>query len=148
MQSNTPTGPDFISAEDLVKLIQTDRPDDAKVDIQFMVNNIPYLKVKQLFNVRLLKQNPNKGIVRDGTLYARIMNDYDKQIVLKALQDVYNERTGILVNPKTYGVNRITTAIDEEKGHTTGRPQLNPESKTEVGERLSDNNEQQILQGV
>lgn len=152
MQTNIPTGPDFISAEELVKLIQLDKPDDAKVDIQFMVNNIPYLRVNQLFNVRLLKTTPEGKVERDGTLYARIMNDYDKAIVLKALQDVYNSRTGILVNPAELGINKVTTAIDEEKGKTTAQPQINKESSIVVGEKLGNSlnevNEQKVLRGV
>lgn len=152
MQTNIPTGPDFISAEELVKLIQSDKPDDAKVDIQFMVNNMPYLRVNQLFNVRLLKTTPEGKVVRDGTLYARIMNPYDKEIVLQALRTVYQERTGILVNPAELGINKVTTAIDEEKGKTTAQPQFNPESSVTTGEKLggtlNEINDQKVLQGV
>lgn len=148
MQPNMPQGNDFITVEEAIKLIQSDTREDAKVDLQFMVNNIPYLKPKQLFNIRLLKTTEDGKVVRNGTLYVRIMSKYDKEVMLRALQDAYNARTGILVDPDSYGLNRVSTTIDEEKGKTTAQPRGNTESKIGFRDQIGDNNEQQVLQGV
>lgn len=148
MEHSSGMMPGFITVERAIELIKEDTRENAVVDLQFLVNNIPYMKVKQNYNIRLLKTTADGKVVRNGTVYVTIMNDYDKQVLLRAITDAYNERTGVLVNPLTYGLNRVTTTIDQEVGQTTGRPRPNEESTIKAGEQIQSTPQQVIQQGV
>lgn len=148
MQEDTGLRPGFVTVQRAVELIQEDTADNAVVDLQFLVNNIPYMKVKQNYTIRLLKTTPEKKVERNGSVYVTLMNEYEKQILLKAIQDAYVERTGILVDPATYGLNRVTTMIDQEAGNTTGVPRANPQSDIKLKDPIADNAQQQVVQGA
>lgn len=148
MERNSGLMPGFITVERAIELIKEDSRDKAVVDLQFLVNNIPYMKVKQNYNIRLLKTDDKGKVVRNGTVYVTILNEYDKQILLRAITDAYNERTGIMVNPATYGLNRVTTTVDQEAGHTTAIPRPNNESTVKPGEQIQSSPQQVIQQGV
>lgn len=148
MKNDSTLMPGFITVERAIELIKEDTREKARVDLQFLVNNIPYMKVKQNYNIRLLKTEEDGRVVRDGTVYVTLYNEYDRQILLRAITDAYNARTGVLVKPDTYGVNHITTVVDEEAQQMTGRPQINATSQIEFGERIESFPEQIIQQGV
>lgn len=148
MQNDTTLQPGFVTVQRAIELIQEDTRENAVVDLQFLVNNIPYMKVKQNFNIRLLKTTSDKKVVRNGSVMVTLMNEYDRQILLRAIQDAYNTRTGILVDPATYGLNRVTTTIDQELGNSTGVPRPNTESNTKLNDPIADNTAQQVMQGV
>lgn len=148
MQDNNSLRPGFISVQKAIELIQEDTREKAAVDLKFLINNIPYMKVKQNYNIRLLKTAKDGKVERNGSVYVTLMTEYDKQILLKAIQDAYNERTGILVDPAAYGLNRVTTTIDQEAGNTTGVPRANNESDIKLKDPIADNTQQQVMQGV
>lgn len=159
MQNNPQSRPGFIPVEEAIALIKKDRRDDAVVDLQFLVNNLPYLRAKHVYNIRLLKtiideKTKIPKVVRNGSVYVSLANDYDVQILARAITEAFQERTNIQVNFDEPGVNKITTAIDEEKNIVdptlrVANPALrnNTESKTQVGTDISQPYEQ-VLNGV
>lgn len=147
MQESNNLNPGFITVEDAVRLIREDKADDARVDLQFLTNNIPYLKVKQTFNIRLMKTLPDGRAVRAGSRYVTVGTGYDKEVLKKTILDAFAARTGVALNPDTYGINRITTSIDQESQNMAGMPRVNTESTTKFNEDISKSYEQ-VLQGV
>lgn len=147
MDNSTRLSPGFIPVEKAIELIKADTRDNAVVDLQFLVNNIPFSKVGRSYNIRLLKTVDGK-VIRDGTVYVMLATEYDRQILLKAITDAYNARTGILVNPAATGVNKITTMIDEEKQQSIAAPRVNTESEIKEGDYFTGQSEQVVKQGV
>lgn len=115
--------PGFITIDDAIRLIKEDKRDDAKVDLQFLVNNLPYLKAKHIYNIRKLKTVDGK-VVRDGTLYVTIHSEYDRQILLKAIQEAYTERTKIQFNADEPEVSYVSTIVDQEASRMMGTPTI------------------------
>lgn len=146
MQPNNNLMPGFITVEDAIALIKKDKRDDATVDLQFLANNIPYMKVKQNYNIRLMK-TVNGRAVRNGSVYVTLYTEYDRQILLKAIQDAFEERTKLKLDVENIGLSRVTTMVDEEKGASDGRPRTNAESTVKAGDDISKSYEQ-VLQGV
>lgn len=138
--------PGFVTVEDAIAIIKKDTRKNATVDLRFLVNNIPYLKVKQNYNIRLMKTE-NGVHKRDGEVYVTIHTEYDKQILLKAIADKYQESTGIKLDDGAIGVNKVTSVIDQESQQMTGRPVVNPSSTTKLGEDISTPHTE-TLQGV
>lgn len=146
MQPNNNLMPGFITVEDAIALIKKDKRDDATVDLQFLANNIPYMKVKQNYNIRLMK-TVNGRAVRNGSVYVTLYTEYDRQILLKAIQDAFEERTKLKLDVENIGLSRVTTMVDEEKGVSDGRPRTNADSTVKAGDDISKSYEQ-VLQGV
>lgn len=138
--------PGFVTVEDAIAIIKKDTRKNATVDLRFLVNNIPYLKVKQNYNIRLMKTE-NGVHKRDGEVYVTIHTEYDKQILLKAIADKYQESTGIKLDDGAIGINKVTSVIDQESQQMTGRPVVNPSSTTKLGEDISTPHTE-TLQGV
>lgn len=154
MQNNQPLPAGFIPLEEAIALIKADKRDDATVDLQFLVNNVPFLKKKGTYNIRLLKTVKDEATgqnktVRNGTVYVFLPTEYDVQVLYRAIKEAYEERTKIALADdveEALGVNRLTTAIDEEKGMGE-RVRVNTESRTKKGADISKSYEQ-VLQGV
>lgn len=146
MQPTNNLMPGFITVEDAVALIKKDKRDDATVDLQFLANNIPYMKVKQNYNIRLMKTVDGRA-VRNGSLYVTLYTEYDRQILLKAIQDAFEERTKIKLDIENIGINRVTSMIDEEQSITDARVRGNMGSTIKPGDDISQSYEQ-VLQGV
>lgn len=151
MQNGQSLPPGFIPVEDAIALIQKDKREDAVVDLQFLVNNLPYLMKKHRYNIRLLKtvkdeKTGQRKTVRNGTVYVFLDTEYDVQILYKAIKEAYEERTKISLAEDVAGVNRVTSMIDEEKGMSE-RIRVNQDSETPVGTDISKPYEQ-VLQGV
>lgn len=143
MQPNSQTlPPHFVTVEEAIRLIKADKRDDAKVDLQFLVNNIPYMKVKQNYNIRLMK-TVNGRAIRDGSVYVTIYTEYEKQILLHAIQEAYTDRTGIKFNEGEEGVNHVSTVVDQEQSRMDARP-ITTETGTAAGENISKPYEQVI----
>lgn len=129
----------FITVEEAIELIKQDTRDKAVVDLQFLTNNIPFLKVKQNYNIRLLKTLDDGRVVYNGERYVTIMSNYEKEILKKAILDAFAVSTGKQLDADNYGINRITTVVEGE-GQTVqnvGRPQVNTTSTVKVGDDIS-----------
>ena len=152
MQNNQPLPSGFITVEDAIALIQKDRRDDATVDLQFLVNNIPYLQTKRTYGIRLMKtvedeKTKRRKAVRAGTSYVTLQTDYDKQVLLRAITDAYKERTNIALSEDSFGVNHVTTMIDQETGTTSGQPRVTTAQLTKAGDDISRPYEKVINEG-
>lgn len=146
MQQNNTLPPGFVTVEDAIKLIQSDKRADAKVDLQFLVRNIPYLETKHNFNIRKLKTLPSGQVVRDGSVYVQIFTEYERQILLKAIQDAYTERTNIKFNPDEVGVNYVSSVVDQETNQMTAIPQAGATPVLKPNETIQENRSQ-VIQG-
>lgn len=151
MQNNQPLPPGFIPVEDAIAIIKADKRDDATVDLQFLVNNLPYLKAKHRYNIRLLKtvkdeKTGQPKVVRNGTTYVFLPTEYDVQILYRAIAEAYEDRTKIKLAEGDAGVNHLTTMIDEENG-LSERIRTNMNADTKYGSDISKPYEQ-VLQGV
>lgn len=146
MQPNTKLSPGFITVEEAVALIKKDRRDDATVDLQFLANNIPYMQVKHNYNIRLMKTENGRAI-RNGSVYVTLFTEYDRQILLKAIQDAFEERTKLKLDVENIGINKVTSMIDEENHISDARVRPNAESQIKAGDDIS-NPYEQVLQGV
>lgn len=147
MQPTTQYAPGFIPVEEAIALINKDTRDNATVDLQFLTNNIPYLKVNHNYNIRLLKTvAPNKHEYA-GERFVTIRSKYEMEVLKKAILDKFAEATGQKLNADTYGINKITTTIDQETEHSTGQPRVDTTSKTSFGQDISKPYEE-VLQGV
>lgn len=152
MQPTTNLMPGFVTIETAIALIKKDKREEATVDLQFLANNIPYMKVKQVYNIRLMKTITDKKTgqrkaVRNGSVYVTIATEYDRQILLKAISDAFEERTKIQLNVDNLGLNRVTSMVDEEAEMTDARPRGNYNSTIKAGDDISKPYEQ-VLQGV
>lgn len=153
MQNNQPLPPGFIPVEDAIALIRADKREDATVDLQFLVNNLPYLQTKHNYNIRRLKtvtdeKTGQRGTVRAGTSYVHIATDYDREILRRAIQEAFEARTSIKLREDATGVNKVSTMLDYESGNTMGKPRLDTSS---VGAKEGDDISrpyEQVLNGV
>lgn len=137
--------PHFVTIEDAIKLIQSDKRNDAKVDLQFLVNNIPHLEPKHTYNIRKLKTVDGK-VIRDGAVYVTVETEYDRQILLKAIQDAYTERTNIKFNPDGLGVNYVSSVVDQEANQMSAQPRAGAAPVLQQNEVIKENVDQ-VLQG-
>lgn len=142
--NNLPPG--FIPVEDAIALIKRDTIEQPTVDLQFLANNIPYMKAKQTYNIRLMKADSNGRAVRNGSVYVILQTEYDRQILLKAIQDAFETRTKIKLNVENIGLKQVTTMVDEAKGGQA-LPRYNGGSEVKAGTDIS-KPYAQTLQGV
>lgn len=143
--ANRQLNPGFVTIEDAIKLIQSDRRDDAKVDLQFLVNNIPYMRVKGVYNIRKLKTTNGK-VERDGEVFVMLYTQYDLEILKRAIQDAYSQRTGIQFNNDAVGVNYVSSVVDQEKNLMSGRPQQTTDAVLQPNEIIKEGINQ-VIQG-
>lgn len=133
MQNNTlPNG--FITVTDAIALINSDTRSDAKVDIQRMLNNLPYLKVGGNFTIFKLKHKDGR-VVDDGVTYVQIVNDFDRVSLAKAIQDHYTQLSGQMIDPTAIGIRSMTTTVDDDDAQS-GRVRKNKAPMTKTGDSL------------
>lgn len=111
-KSNLPNG--FIELADAIKLIESDKRSDAKVDTNFLLQNLPYLRVDGNYNIKKLKHE-NGRVVEDGEVYVMIRSEYEKAMLEHAITEHYRNVTGVTVEPEKIGLRSVTTAVDDEK---------------------------------
>lgn len=133
MQNNSlPRG--FISVTDAVELINSDTRSDAKVDIQRMLNNLPYLKVSGNFTIFKLKHKDGR-VVEDGVTYVQIASEYDRVIIEKAITDHYAQLSGQRIDPTAIGIRSMSATVDDDDAQS-GRVRANKKPMTKVGDNL------------
>lgn len=128
--TNLPHG--FISVEEAVKLIESDTRKEPVVDVLFMVNNLPYLRVNGNFNIKLLTRKDGK-IVDNGSKFVQIENDFQRVTLEHALTEHYKQATGKEIDPEQIGLSSVTSAYDDNGGSTV-RPRLNDKPMTKFGD--------------
>lgn len=128
--TNLPHG--FVSVEEAIKLIESDTRKEPVVDVLFMVNNLPYLRVNGNFNIKLLTKKDGK-IVDNGSRFVQIESDFQRITLEHALTEHYKQATGKEIDPGQIGLSSITAAYDDNGGSTV-QPRLNDKPMTKFGD--------------
>lgn len=136
MDNNLPTG--FISVEEAIKLIESDTRSDAKVDPDFLLRNLPFLRVDGNYTIR--KKKHEKGrVVDDGNTRCHIFNDYQRSMLEHAIVEHYKQASGRDIDPETIGIRKLSTEVDDEN-NPQGRIISNRKSSTKVGDNMMSGN--------
>lgn len=110
-----PTLPkDFMSIADAVALINSDTRSDAKVDTKWLVNHIDWIEEKHNFRIPLMKTTADKKVVRTGSKYVEIRDEYDKVTLKRAIRDHYRDMVGHEYEKPT--VKAVSSVADDEVG--------------------------------
>ena len=110
-----PTLPkDFMSIADAVALINSDTRSDAKVDTKWLVNHIDWIEEKHNFRIPLMKTTADKKVVRTGSKYVEIGDEYDKVTLKRAIRDHYRDMVGHEYEKPT--VKAVSSVADDEVG--------------------------------
>ena len=113
MQNNDlPVG--CISVDEAIKLINSDTRTDAKVDTEFLLRNLPYLRPDGTYTIKKLRTE-NGRLIEDGNTTAIVRTEYEKTILEHAIVEHYKKMTTRQdFDPDTIGLRSITTTVDEE----------------------------------
>lgn len=131
MQEQLPVG--FISVDDAIKLINSDTRSDAKVDTQFLLNNLPFLREDTNYNIKKLKTIKTPAGPRhekNGCVFVHISNEYEKAILEHAIVEHYKEMSRTNIDPRQIGVHKVTTEVGTNNGYS-GQPRDNSDTTLE-----------------
>lgn len=122
-----PTG--FISFEEAIKLIQSDSKETPKVNVSFLVSNIPWIEAKHNFTIPLIKRGDDGKIVQYGHTFVQIANDYEATTLEHTIREKYKELVGREYT-KDKETRSITTSITDADngGNFTGMPRINEDT--------------------
>lgn len=126
----------FITIQQAIELIESDTRRDPVVDTAFLLRNIPYLKLGQNYNIKLLTRDDDGRIVENGSKYVQILTERDLVNLREAIGDHYKLVTGRNVDTNSIGLRRMTTVSDDEK-NPAAKNIVNEESKIKFGDELS-----------
>lgn len=129
---NIPLG--FISVEEAIKLIESDTRTNAKVNVSFLLRNLPFLRVDGNYTIKKLKHEKGK-VVPDGEAFVHIDSDYHRAMLEHAIVEHYKQVTGREIDPESIGLRKLTTAVDDEE-NPTGHVIKNKKSKTKMGDAI------------
>lgn len=129
---NIPMG--FITVEEAIKLIESDTRSNAKVDISFLLRNLPFLRVDGNYTIKKLKHEKGK-VVPGGEAFVHIDSDYRRAMLEHAIVEHYKQSTGRDIDPESIGLKKLTTAVDDEE-NPAGRVIKNKKSKTKIGDSI------------
>lgn len=111
--NNLPNG--FVTIDEAIKLINEDKPTDAKVDIEFMVARLPFMRLNGTFNIRLMKTDPEKGAIYDGEKYVLFESEYQIAMLEHAIVEHYKKVSTNKNFDPTQVTRSLSTAIDDEE---------------------------------
>lgn len=144
MQNNNNLPNGFITAEEAIKLINSDTKENPVVDIDYMVAHTRWLETGKNFRIpkiRLLAPEERKRDVRGnihiiektGDVYVEVKSDYEREAIRKALNDKYYEMTNKeYAELKTRGV---STVADDAEGRNAVAPRANTPN-TKAGDAI------------
>lgn len=133
MNNELPIG--FISVEEAIKLIESDSRTNARVDAQFLLDNLPYLRVDGNYTIKKLKHVKGK-IEEDGEDTVHIFSEYQRAMLEHCIVEHWKQATGRDIDPEQIGIRKLTTAVDDEK-NPQGRIANNTESDIKLGDALN-----------
>ena len=138
MQDNgLPTG--CISVDAAIKLINSDTRSNAKVDIEFLLRNLPYLRPDGTYTIKKLRTENGK-LIPDGKTTAIVRTEYEKTILEHAIVEHYKKMTTRRdFDPDTLGLRSITTTVDEDK-NINARLMVNDKPLIKPGDDLGSGN--------
>ena len=139
MQPTLPKG--FLSVEDAVLLIHSDKRDDAKVDTKWLVSHIDWIEENHNFRIPLMKTTDKKDVVKIGSNYVEVRNAYEREMLKKAIRDHYRDMVGHDYAAPT--VKSVSTVADEEESGGNVQPRrrkpIAKEGATITGETQTTN---------
>lgn len=106
---------EFISIDDAIRLIDKDTRKDPVVDVDYMVNASPYIRVNGNFTIKLLTRAADGRIVENGVKFVQIASEWDKSRLKHAIFEHYKNATGKEIIEESIGLKSLTTTIDEDK---------------------------------
>ncbi len=136
----------FISVDEAVALINSDKRDDAKVDTQWLAGHIDWIEEAHNFRIPTvrfatkaeveaeMKAHPGRrptGLIRTGSKYVQILTSFEKELLKKTIRDHYRDTAGReFIKENTRGV---STVMDEETGGSE-RPRRSKKTIAKEGE--------------
>lgn len=146
--NNNPLPNGFISVDDAVALINSDKRDDAKVDTQWLAGHIDWIEEAHNFRIPIVRfatkaeidaqmkatpgRRPN-GLINLGSKYVQINTSFEKELLKKAIRDHYREMAGREYEQET--TRGISTVMDEETGGSE-RPRKTKRTIAKEGETI------------
>ena len=146
--NNNPLRTGFISVNDAVALINSDKRDDAKVDTQWLTGHIDWIEEAHNFRIPVVRfatkeeieaqrkahpgRRPN-GLINLGSKYVEITTSYEKELLKKTIRDHYREMAGREYAEET--TRGISTVMDEETGNSE-RPRRTKKTIAKEGETI------------
>lgn len=132
---------DFITFEETLKLIESDTRTNPVVDTRFLVNNIPYIREKGNYNIKLVKYDDSGKVVDAGHRYVYLKNEYQAVALKQAIVDHYEKvsKKHTKLNYDEIGVGSVTNTIDEDK-NPGGKAVVNDEPLTKFGDPTTGGN--------
>lgn len=146
--NNNPLPNGFISVNDAVALINSDKRDDAKVDTQWLAGHIDWIEEAHNFRIPIvrfatkeeieaaMKAHPGRrpnGLIRLGSKYVEIRTSFEKELLKKTIRDHYKEMAGREYAEST--TRGISTVMDEETGGSE-RPRRTKKTIAKEGETI------------
>lgn len=123
-----------ISTDDAIKLIEKHSAKKPLVDLEFLMNNIPYMNSAHNYTIKLM-QKDSKGNYYSGTHVAAVVRtDRELENLKYAIKEAHKKTTGRVVDPEKK-VQAITTQIDDKNG-TTEKARANTKSKAVYGAKI------------
>lgn len=145
-KSNYPVG--TISVDEAIKIIESDSKENMTVDVDRMINGLPYLREDDTFSLfrgHVEKDVPTvfgikkTAFVVDSVKPIWIRNGFDGEEDMvrlrRALMDHYKKLSGRDLNIEQIGIRKLETTADGEDGMKV-TPRENKASKTKVGDVL------------
>lgn len=134
MQNNSLPA-DFVTMEDAIKIIESDTRSNPVVDVAFLINNIPYMRVNGNYNIKLLTRNADGKIVENGSRYVRINSEWEKANLEHAILEHYkqNSRDHKEIDPNQIGLRSLSTTKDEDN-NPQGKIIKNPTPMIKYGD--------------
>ena len=146
--NNNPLPNGFISVNDAVALINSDKRDDAKVDTQWLAGHIDWIEEAHNFRIPVVRfatkeeieaarkahpgRRPN-GLINLGSKYVQVLTSFEKELLKKTIRDHYREMAGREYAEET--TRGISTVMDEETGGSE-RPRKTKKTIAKEGETI------------
>lgn len=146
MQQNLPQG--FISVQEAIKLIESDKYDDAKVDTAYLVSHLAWIEVAHNFRIPRLEhvkdKNGNIKLVERKSTYVEIRTALEAELLKDAITKHYRSIVKHdYVAPTTKNFSNI---YDEEDGSNIKR-RRNKKPIAEEGQDISGEHDVQTING-
>lgn len=134
MGNNVPIG--FITIQEAIELINSDTRSNPVVDIKRLVQNLPYLKVNNNFNIWLLKRDETGRIVKNGAKPVQIADDWGYANLKHAITEHYKNASGRAdFDPDTVGLISVTTTKEDDV--PAGKLRVNKKPMVKKGDTIT-----------
>lgn len=127
----------FITVDEAVKLIESDKFDDAKVDTQWLVSHIDWIERGKNFRIPLMKHSEDKKkVVGIGEKYVFVDDNFNVEFLKRTIRNHYKSIVGRDFEKRN--TRAVSTVSDDKTGG-----KINPrvtKSIADEGESLGSSN--------